>query len=832
MSMPRPLYFCLFGLLFCAPLGAQKVFINEIMASNRLTIADPAGEFDDWAEVYNGDSIPVQLAGMYLSDNPGNPLKWQIPGTNPSETNLPAKSYRLIWLDDAPAQGPLHAPFKLDASGEHLLLSTREGILLDRFGFGPQQQDLSIGRVPDGTGVWVPLKTPSPGAANTAGILPDQAPAPLFSIPGGHYRNGMELALSTPVPQGVVRYTLNGGLPTETDSIYHAPLRLERTSVVRARVFAPGWRPSPVVTQTYFVDVQHTFPIVSIAFEPADFFDPNTGIYANLALAEEERPVHVEWFEPDGTHGFSADMAVELHGKGSLGSAQKSLLLKAKSSFGPSEIKYPVFPDLPYKKYSRLVLRNSGQDWNVTMFRDAFVASLGRDYTDLSPVLDTVHLAFQGFRPSVVYFNGAYWGIYNLHDQIGEEFLSNHFGLNPDSVDFIDLYSEAITGDSAAWFDFWRWTTEHHFQSDVQLQTMAQRQDLDNFTDYTIFQIATDNVDWPLKNWRRFRPKQADGKWHWVPFDFDLSFGLLTTDGLWNTGYAGQNAFARAIDSTFRYPSSPDWSTLYLRRCLENTAFRHRFLNRTADLLNTVFEPQRVINRMAKFRTLYQPEIQAQLERWWLFGQGAEQYWEDNIRQLRHFAEQRAGFCFQHAVTTFPKTTTGTALVTLAVDPPEAGNIEFSTLHFKHNDLPWTGTYFRDIPIPAKAVPNPGWRFKGWSPGEYNSDASTTFILNKKVTLTALFEHGPILSDTQDLAREKVVLTPNPATDQVLVKAITPFLSAQLYNAIGQEMQRWDFTAAPLAEQWLPLREVAPGSYVLAVKLAQGGIFWRRLVVL
>ena len=830
--MPRLLFHCLFLLTLSAPLRAQKIFINEIMAANRLTIADPAGDFDDWAELYNDEAFPVPLAGMYLSDDPKKPFKWQIPATNPAGSTIPAKGFLLIWFDDEPSEGFQHAPFKLDAAGEHLLLSTREGVLLDATSFGAQQQDGSIGRVPDGTGPWAILQNPTPARANDPHTLPEVAPAPLFSISGGHYRSGMELALSTPLPQGVVRYTLNGAVPDETDSIYRTPLRLERTTVVRARVFAPAWRPGQVATKTYFVDVRHTFPIVSIAFEPSDFFDPTTGIYANTALSDEERPVHVEWFEPDGTPGFEANMAAELQGQGSLGNAQKSLLLKAKPSYGPSEIEYPVFPDLPYKQYRRLVLRNSGQDWNATMFRDAFVASLGRDYSDLSPVLDTLHLAFQGFRPSVVYFNGAYWGIHNLHDQMGADFLSNHFDLNPDSVDFIDLYNEVIAGDSASWFDFWRWTTDRHFQSDAQLNEMAQKQDLDNFTDYTIFQIATDNIDWPLKNWRRFRPKQPDGKWQWVPFDFDLSFGLFTTDGLWNTGYAGQNAFLRATDSTFRYPSAPDWSTVYLRRCLENKGFRYRFLNRTADLLNTLFEPQRVVNRMDQFRSLYLPEIPAQFERWSFFGQDWEPYWEDNIRRMRDFAEQRPEHCFNHAIRAFPQTTTGTANVTLAVDPPQAGSIEFSTLHFKPADLPWTGTYFRDIPIPVKAVPNPGWRFKGWSPGEYNGEASATFVLHKQVTLTALFEPGSMLSDTQDLAREKVLLQPNPATDKVLVRAVAPILSANLHNAMGQAIQSWDFKAASVSEQWLSLNEMAAGNYVLAVKLAEGGVFWRRLVVL
>lgn len=825
------LFLCLFQIIFVEKSASQHIYLNEIMASNRLTIADEAGDFDDWVELYNADSLPVQVGGMYLSDNPDLPQKWRIPAQQPGLTQVPAKGFLVIWLDDEPAEGMLHAPFKLDAAGEYLSLYTADGKWLDSIAFGKQSQDVSLSRATDGGLPWG-LHAPTPGRSNDPVPYPLAAPAPVFSLNSGHYRSDMELRLSSPLAQGVVRYTLDGSMPTESSPAYTTPLRFARSTTVRARVFAPGWLPGPALTRNYFIEAQHTFPIVALSFEPSDFFDPATGIYSNLALSEEERPVHVEWFEPDGSFGFEADMAAELHGKGSLGSAQKSLLLKAKSSVGAESIQYPVFPDLPQQEYKRLVLRNSGQDWNVSMFRDAFVASLGRDRSDIAPILDTLHLHFQAHRPAVVYFNGAYWGIYNVHDQLGADFLKQRFGLKADSVDFIDLYNEPITGDSAAWLDFWRWTTERHFQSDARMQEMAQKQDLDNFIDYTIFEIASDNLDWPMKNWRRFRPRQPDARWQWIPFDFDLSFGLLTTDGQWNTGYAGQNAFLRAMDSTFRYPATPDWSTIYLRRCLENTAFRHRFLNRTADLLNTVFEPTRVVARLSQFRSLYLPEIVAHFERWWLLGQGTLPYWEDNLKRMRYFAEQRAELCFKHALVAFSKTTTGTVPVTLAVSPPQAGSIEFSTLHFRHSDLPWTGTYFRDVPIPVKAIPNPGWKFKGWLPGQFNGEAQTTLTFDSKVTLTALFEPGGILTDTQNLAQEKVILNPNPATDQVLVKAVSPIVSAQLFNTAGQAVYQWDFQGATAKEQLLDLTAITPGAYLLSVRLAQGGVFWRRLVVI
>ena len=119
-----------------------------------------------------------------------------------------------------------------------------------------------------------------------------------------------------------------------------------------------------------------------------------------------------------------------------------------------------------------------------------------------------------------------------------------------DEADLIDFYGNALTGDSIAWFEFWNWLNANHFHDQQNFELLRQKTDLDNFADYCILEILSDNVDWPTKNWRRMRPRTPDGRWYWLPYDFDLSFGLFSLDGQWNSGFAGQNAFARALDST------------------------------------------------------------------------------------------------------------------------------------------------------------------------------------------------------------------------------------------------------------------------------------------
>ncbi len=57
----------------------EGLFINEFMADNEITIADANAEYDDWIEIYNASSTPINLGGMYLTDDMNDPTKWMIP---------------------------------------------------------------------------------------------------------------------------------------------------------------------------------------------------------------------------------------------------------------------------------------------------------------------------------------------------------------------------------------------------------------------------------------------------------------------------------------------------------------------------------------------------------------------------------------------------------------------------------------------------------------------------------------------------------------------------------------------------------------------------------
>lgn len=136
------------------------VYVNEALALNDATNSDENGDFDDWFELYNAEATEVDLTGWTASDLD---TTW----TFPKGTTIAAGGHLLVWADDEPKQGPLHAPFTLSSGGDEVLLRDADGNEVDRLGwFAKQAADTSYGRSPDGSSTLATFDTPTPGAAN------------------------------------------------------------------------------------------------------------------------------------------------------------------------------------------------------------------------------------------------------------------------------------------------------------------------------------------------------------------------------------------------------------------------------------------------------------------------------------------------------------------------------------------------------------------------------------------------------------------------------------------------------------------------------------------
>lgn len=143
----------------------EGLYINEFMASNGSTITDGYGAYSDYIELFNATSEPMDVSGMHLSDELADTMKYELP----EGTVIPANGYLLIFCTGMPSpegSGELHAPFKLSSYKEAVVLSNKNGVVIDQYEYSAQEVDIAMARMPDGTGDFVPSE-PSPGFENT-----------------------------------------------------------------------------------------------------------------------------------------------------------------------------------------------------------------------------------------------------------------------------------------------------------------------------------------------------------------------------------------------------------------------------------------------------------------------------------------------------------------------------------------------------------------------------------------------------------------------------------------------------------------------------------------
>ena len=141
-----------------------NLFINELMASNKTTYADPFGNYDDWIEIYNPTAQSLALGDYYLSDDSDTPNLWKLPSES-----IAAGGFKIIWAAGDTTLSTSHTNFKLSKSGESLGLYKMNGGIfetVDLISFDTQWSDYSLGRESDGASNWIKFEVATPNSTN------------------------------------------------------------------------------------------------------------------------------------------------------------------------------------------------------------------------------------------------------------------------------------------------------------------------------------------------------------------------------------------------------------------------------------------------------------------------------------------------------------------------------------------------------------------------------------------------------------------------------------------------------------------------------------------
>ncbi len=141
---------------------ASLLRINEWLAS--------ASGQADFVELYNPDSLPVALGGLWLSDaGDATPSRHSIAPLS----YVASRGHAVFYADGDPEAGADHLDFGLSSHQETLRLSDPQGRAIDTVPYGPQFRGQSQGRSPDGEISWSFFELPSPGWSNGGGFPGD-----------------------------------------------------------------------------------------------------------------------------------------------------------------------------------------------------------------------------------------------------------------------------------------------------------------------------------------------------------------------------------------------------------------------------------------------------------------------------------------------------------------------------------------------------------------------------------------------------------------------------------------------------------------------------------
>lgn len=558
---------------------------------------EPPEASPDWVELHNSGAVEVSLAGWGLSDDEDEPHKWSFP----AGATIPAGGYLVVMCDDLditePAAGGFyHANFKLSADGETLVLSNAGGAAMSTVTFGAQTAAESYGR--NGVGSLVFFPEPTPGAVNGGTTLSGRVAEPTFSEPGGFYLSGRTITMSCATPGAVIRYTLDGSEPTETNGVVGSSVLITASSGVRARAFVSGMIASKVATRSYLINepvgrqsvpalclvgdqqrsLYRPFGVMAISGgAQTNFVGPaptgNNGMWTQTGATPgtavdlnaynnvvhrgrfTEKPVNMEILRADGTPGPNIEFGLRVSGS----NHARPRYRLANQNRAPGASPAPNDgawhqTDFTQKPSFNFFFRNDFggdplewplfPDYPVNAFHDVRVRAGKNDPSN--PFIEDEYMrrlfistGQVGSRGMIntLYVNGVYKGYYNLCEHVREDFLQRHHGgENAWDVRQVTVIS---SGDGLAFQELITYLRNNSQATLANYEGMATRLDMVNFVDYLLTNLVGVTGDWPHNNYICARERTVNGKHRYYLWDAEGAFGDFSGNVRTNMFVAG-----------------------------------------------------------------------------------------------------------------------------------------------------------------------------------------------------------------------------------------------------------------------------------------------------
>jgi len=708
-----------------------QVVINEYSCSNITGPSDAYGQKEDWIELYNPTAASIDLTGWYLSNKSSNLTKWMIPSGS-----VASNGFKMVYCSkrDLVNGNEYHPNFTLSQTdGDWIILSNTFGNVVDSFKIVHlTKADHSVGRSTNGAVDFKLFTTPTPNANNT-GAQNFYIPTPVLSLQAGFYPSAQTVSITCADPTATIRYTLDGSDPTTSSTLYAGPISIATTKVLRAAAFGTGLT-SFTTTNTYFINVNHSIPVVSVCSQ---------GVYSLVANGNQSPPERIgafELFEDNQVFIDEGQGDFNKHGNDSWAYQQRGFDFVMRDQYGyNNDIAHHIFPESTRGKFQRLILKPAANDnypfsSGGAHIRDAYVHTLS-DRAGLK-------LDERTWRPCVLYINGAYWGVYEIREKADDHDFTNYYY---DQYKYDLQYLKTWGG---TWEEYGTpnalpaWNSLKNYVATNNMGVAANFNYVDSLfnwkslIDYFVLNsvtVTTDWLNWNTAWWRGLDTTGEHRKWGYALWDLDATFGhYINYTGVPSTQ---PNADPCNVEN-LPNPGGQGHTSILQKLINENPVVEQYYIARYIDLLNTKLSCSFMIPLLDSMLAEIAPEMPGQIAKWG----GSMTTYTANVTALHNFINTRCTALTQGLIDCYQLT--GPYPVTFDVSPANAGIIKVNSIY--PPNYSWSTTYFGGIQTNVVAKANAGYVFDHWTyttgpMGLANTQDSNFININGPETIVAVF---------------------------------------------------------------------------------------------
>ena len=716
-------------LFFNTSVTKAQIVINEVMQSNLNIIMDDWNEYpDSWVELYNAGNTPVNIQNYGLGTKSKYSSSYLLP-----YHMLQPKSFLIIYCDKE--ENGMHASFRLESGSKgNVYLFDNNGTQIDAITnmAAMPSPDVAYGRTEDGGANWNYMVTPTPGKSNNSSVSTDVIlPYPLFSVEGGLYSSPFTLTLAVPddAPEGtVLSYTLNGSEPqyNATRAQSETSVYINKTTIVKAKLFSRNGVSLISKTHSYiFHNRQATLPVVSITTDNKNFYDDKIGIYVEGTYNQYtynykhdwRRPINFEYFDVNDGAVLNQLCETRVMGGASREAPMKSLAIYSNKRFGTKDFSHDIFPDKPGIPIKSFMLRNSGNDFCWSHFRDAAIQLLCRR--------GGMDLDWQAYQPAIWYLNGNYMGIINIRERSNEDNIYSNYNKLED-LDMFENWEELKEG---SW-DNLNAFKEFYGKTNNTYQEWEQWMDVSEFMNMFILNTYHINLDFPGNNIVMWRPTAEGGRWRWIIKDTDFGLGLYNRDYAYNY----LNFILRTGTHEENWANTWDATRLF-RRLVDNTQFKDQFIDRFAvvmgDFLNNEYGGTIIDSLKQNIAYEYQYHRQRYNDyNSWL-------NWDEEVDNMKTWMTKRTAYMYVHLKNYFNLGSIVSVRVNTASITPSEVEIDFNENKLSRSVFKGNFYQNREIRLSGKST-NEAKQVSGWKVTKtVNGVQTTETVTGKSLTYTA-----------------------------------------------------------------------------------------------